>query len=188
MASQYRKVSGVRTNSLLRDAEANRDARIAMLPQLMARQQEQQLIKRDTAFQNKQISLAKDQAKQRLREQEAAMGQSAMTLGTNIAMSDMNKTTFGDIKRGTTNMFKPAGERQQAPTGGDTGFNAWRPGTAISSGLTGFGVGKMVGGKSKVKKGLFGAASGGILGLLSGQGLGGGITGLVSGGIGGLLS
>ena len=57
-----------------------------------------------------------------------------------------------------------------------------QPGTMVSSGLTGYGVASMFGGKSKEKKMLYGAAGGLLAGLL-----GGGYSGAISGGIGGLF-
>ena len=58
-----------------------------------------------------------------------------------------------------------------------------QPGTMISGGLTGYGMGTLFGeGKSREKKALYGAAGG----LLTGM-LGGGFGGAISGGIGGLF-
>jgi hypothetical protein len=62
--------------------------------------------------------------------------------------------------------------------------------SAIGSGLAGFGAGKLLGKKGKVKKGLLGAGIGALTGMF-GQGgfsLGGGLGGAMFGGLGGLLS
>lgn len=180
MASQYRRVTGA---PRLRTGEAALQAKIAMLPQMMQRKQQQQLIARDTKFQNQQIAMAKQAAKQKKRAEAAAMGLEAGKLGLTMATGSASNTTAGDIVRGTKNIF--GGNKEVAPEGGDTGWKSYKPGSTIASGLTGYGLGKMMGGKSKKKKALYGAIGGGITGLLSGKDL---ISGGIGAGVGALAS
>lgn len=193
MASQLRKVTG--NKRLTSDPRAMLQAKISRLPQRLAQKQQSEIIKRDTAFQNKQIALQKKGATQRKREQEAAMGLEAGKLGVNIGMSDLGKKTVGDLTGGVKALGnkvmgreKTPGIQPTKPTGPVNNFNV---GGAIASGLTGYGVGKMVGGKNKVKKSAYGAGAGALMGLLSankGGGLGGLISGGLTGGLGGYFS
>jgi hypothetical protein len=202
MASQYRRVTG---NPSVRSGLANAklQSRINNLPQMLANRQQKQLINRDTAFQNKQIAMQRRGEKQRKREQESAMGLEAAKLGLNIGMSDMGGTTLGDITTGAKNAYtgagnlfrknkKPMATNLNATGGPKSGWkNSVNVGGALSSGLTGFGVGKLVGGKSKAKKSLYGAGAGAAMGLLSankGGGMMGGLIGGLTGGIGGYFS
>lgn len=185
MASQLRKVTGNRR--LTSDPRAILAAKISRLPQKMAQKQQSEIIKRDTAFQNKQIALQKKGATQRKREQEAAMGLEAGKLGVNLGMSDLGKKTVGDLTGGVKSLGrkvgigsdKTPGIKPTTATGPISNFNV---GGAISSGLTGYGVGKMVGGKNKVKKSAYGAGAGALMGLLSAN-KGGGMSGMLGGGL-----
>jgi hypothetical protein len=198
MASQYSKVTG---NPSVRSglAKAKLQGRVNRLPQMLANRQNQAILKRDTAFQNKQIALQGAQRKQRERESEVGMGMEAAKLGLNIGMSDMGKKTLGDITagagnayRGVTNKFRsPTNQKSTTLPAKEGMFSNVNVGGALSSGLTGFGVGKLVGGKSKAKKSLFGAGAGGLMGMLSaprGGGMMGGLIGGLTGGIGGYFS
>lgn len=192
MASQLRRVTGNRR--LTSDPRAALQAKIANLPNRLAQQQQREVIKRDTRFQNKQIALQKKSAAQRRREQEATMGLEASKLGMNLAMSDLGGKTIGDVTGGVkalknkvmgtekTSGIQSTGPKQ--PTG--NAVKDFNIGGAISSGLTGYGVGKLVGGKSKAKKSMFGGGAGALMGLLSAN-KGGGLSGLLSGGLSGAL-
>jgi len=182
MASQLRKVTG--NKRLSSDPRAMLAAKISRLPQRMAQKQQSEIIKRDTAFQNKQIALQKKGATQRKREQEAAMGLEAGKLGVNLGMSDLGKKTIGDLTGDVKSLGNKVGIGSDKtpgikPTGAVNNFNV---GGAISSGLTGYGVGKMVGGKNKVKKSAYGAGAGALMGLLSAN-KGGGMSGMLGGGL-----
>jgi hypothetical protein len=66
-------------------------------------------------------------------------------------------------------------------------FGDFTLGQGVSSGLAGFGA-SMFAGDSKIKKLGFGAAAGGLMGLMSGGGgAGGGLGGMVFGGLGSLF-
>ena len=118
------------------------------------------------------------------------MGLSAATLGTNFAFGPSGKTTVSEMfGRGKEMVGLGKGGTSSVPglIGGITA------GQILGSGLTGFGVGRMVGG-SKTKKAGYGALAGGLMGLLSGganKGLAGAATkfgmGAVLGGLGGLF-
>lgn len=182
MASQLRKISANRR--LRSDPRAKLQARISNLPGMLANKQQRDIIKRDTSFQNKQIGLQKKQMKQRKREQQVGMGLEAAKLGLNLATSDIGKSTVGQLYKGAKGTFSKAAGAAPAKTGG---LYDVKPGAAISGGLTGYGVGQMVGG-SKKKKALYGAAAGGLMGMLGGGGnwATGGISAL-AGGLGGLF-
>ena len=184
MASQLQRVTGSRR--LRYDPRAGLQAKIARLPQMQAQKQQREVIARDTAFQNKQIALARKSAAQRKREQQAGMGLEAAKLGFTVGMGDIGKTTIGDITAGTRNIFK--GKEAPKVEAKETGISGINVGAGLASGLAGFGVGKMVGGKKKLKKAGFGAGAGALMGLLSGKSLiAGGIGGLM-GGLGGYFS
>lgn len=193
MASQLRKVTGNRR--LASDPRAMLQAKISNLPNRLQQRQQAEVIKRDTAFQGKQIALQKKSMTQRRREQEAAMGLEAGKLGVNLAMSDIGKKTVGSLFGSAKNMASkvipgvdPVSKVEQNKPGMVRDINL---GGAISSGLTGYGVGKLVGGKNKAKKSLYGMGAGALMGLMSagqGKGLSGMITGGLSGGAGGYFS
>jgi hypothetical protein len=190
MASQLRKVTGNRR--LTSDPRAILQAKIANLPRRMQQQQQREIIKRDTAFQGSQIALQKDAATQRKREQEAAMGLEAGKLGVNIGMSDLGKKTMGDMVGGAKNISNDTMNTSLDPKspGMPAGIRDFNVGGAISSGLTGYGVGKLVGGRKGKKTG-YGAGAGALMGMLSsnsGQGLSGMIGGGIAGAIGGYFS
>jgi hypothetical protein len=195
MAGQYRRVTG---NPSRRKAgqQAVLQSRINMLPQLLQAQQQRAQIARDTQFQNQQMSLQKKQLKQRDRESEVGMGLEAGKLGLTLGMSDAGKKTFGDLfSAGSGMVHDVSGGRYGTAGGGPKGegnmLSNFNIGGGIASGLTGYGVGKMIGGKNKTKKGLYGAGSGALMGLLSskkGQGLSGMISGGLLGGLGGIFS
>ena len=186
MASQLRKVTGNRR--LTSDPRAALQARISNLPNKLAQQQQRQVIARDTKFQNKQIKLQKKSAEQRRREQEAAMGLEASKLGMNLAMSDLGSKTIGDVTGSVKGMYNSAmgNEKTSGLKPSGNAVSNFNIGGAVSSGLTGFGVGKLVGGKSKAKKSAYGAGAGALMGLLSAN-KGGGMSGLLSGGLTGAL-
>ena len=192
MASQLRKVTGNRR--LARDPRAGLQAKISNLPNRLQQRQQAEVIARDTKFQGKQIALQKKGMTQRKREQEAAMGLEAGKLGVNLAMSDIGKKTVGNMFGGAKDLASKATGGWVKPAATNTKPNMVRDinlGGAISSGLTGYGVGKLVGGKNKKKKSLYGMGAGALMGLMSsgqGKGLSGMITGGLSGGMGGYFS
>lgn len=194
MASQLLSVRGKKRTPY--GARGALQAKIARLPQTMEAQQQRELIARDTKFQNKQMKLQKDEAAQRRREQEVGMGLEAGKLGLNIGMSDMGKKSVGDLftggKKLINDVSKPIAGKDVmnvAPkSGGPWDVNV---GSGVASGLTGYGVGKLVGGKNKKKKAGFGAGAGALMGMLSskpGSGLMGGLIGGLTGGLGGYFS
>jgi len=200
MASQYRRVTG---NPATRKglAEARLQARVSRLPQVLAQKNMREVQARDARFQEKQIKMQKKTMAQRKREQEAALGLEAGKLGLNLAMSDLGGTTIGDIGRSAQNAvgsakgMLPGGTKPtpiEAPKAGYTGVKGINVGGALASGLTGYGAGKLVGGKNKKKKAMYGAGAGALMGLLSGSksgnAFGGMGAGLLAGGLGGYFS
>jgi hypothetical protein len=182
MASQLRRVSG---NKRLRSSpHAQLQAKISALPQSLANKQQREIIARDTSFQNKQIGLQKKQQKFQKRQQQAGMGLEAAKLGMNLATSDLGGSTIGQMAKGVKETF--GGPTSTPAKSG--GLYDMKPGVGIASGLTGWGVGQMIGGKNKKKKAAWGAAAGGLMGLLGGGGnLGTAGMGALAGGLGGLF-
>ena len=195
MASQLQSVT--RDRRLRVDQDAQLQARMQMLPQIMANQASRRIEKkqdaqfeRTLALRQDEFSLQKKRTKLQERQDQANMGLSAATFGTNFAFGDAGKTTVSE-------MFGGAKKMVGLGKGGTTGMpgliGGITAGQILGSGLTGYGVSKMVGG-SKVKKAGYGALAGGLMGLLSGganKGLSGAATkfgmGAVLGGLGGLF-
>jgi hypothetical protein len=154
--------------------------------------------KRDAQFERtigleeQRFALQKKRNKLADRQSEIGLGLEATKLGTNLAFSPMGKENVGQTLGIKSGIFG-GGDGSTKPTGKPGMFGGLKLGSAVSSGLTGFGLGKMVGG-SKKKKALFGAVGGGLMGLLSGgksssvgqAGLKFGLGSLL-GGIGGLF-
>jgi len=184
MADQLRKVSGVKYPYRLKN-NAVLEAKIARLPQLLANREKQKQIERDIIYQNKQIALKKKEMKQRKKEAKMGMGLDAAKLG--ITIGGMDGGIFGSTKGGSEGAAGVGAEE-----GGGSimkSLKGFDYGGAAGAGLLGYGAGKLAGGKSKVKKALFGAGAGALSSLLGG---GGGSFGsmltnaLTKGGIGGL--
>jgi hypothetical protein len=196
MALQYRRVTGNPSRRAVYE-NAILQSKINRLPYTLQAKQQKETLQRDAAFQQKQLALAKQQAAQRKREQQAMFGLEASKLGLGLAMSDMGQKTLGDVTSGVKGIFgskepTPAVTAPAAPAKPKTsGIVSSLPiGTAVSSGLMGFGIGKLMGDKKKTKRAMFGAGAGALMGMLSapkGSGLLGGFTGGLFGGIGGLL-
>jgi len=181
MASQLRRVTGNRR--IASSPHAQLQAKIGALPQTLANKQQAEVIKRDTKFQGKQIGLQKKQMKQRRREQQVGMGLEAAKFGMNLATSDMANKSVGSLYQGAKETL--GGAPAPAKTGG---LYDVKPGVALASGLTGYGVGQMVGGKNKKKKAMYGAAAGGLMGLFGGGGnMATAGMGALAGGLGGLF-
>lgn len=192
MASQLRRVTGNTAVSPSSLAHARLQAKIAGLPEVLAARQQRKNIARDTRFQNRQLALQKAAAKQRQREQQAAMGLDAAKLGLSVGMSDFGKKTIGDAftaGKGVVNKI-PGVNVNPKVSGLPSSVSNFNIGGALASGLTGYGVGNLIGGKNKLKKGLYGAGSGALMGLLTapkGGGLGGLLSGALFGGAGGFF-
>jgi len=192
------QLSRVRRDSRLRvDQDAQLQSRMRFLPQIMQQKADKAIeAKRDAQFERRigleqdRFALQKKRQKYQTRQDEVGLGLEAAKFGTNLAFSPMGKENLGQTLGINKGIFG----------GGDT-TTGQKPGTVgglkfgsmLSSGLTGFGVGRMVGG-SKKKRAMFGAVGGGLMGLLSGgkssgygqAGLKAGIGGLL-GGLGGLF-
>ena len=184
MASQ---LGAVRRDRRLRsDQDAELQARMQFLPQILANQASRKLeTKRDAQFERTigleqdKFALQKKRLKQQQREAQAGMGLEAAKLGTTLSFGDMGKRSIGSI----------VGQNQPGAWGG---IGDVRTGSVLGSGLTGFGVANILGG-SKTKKVLGGALGGGLMNLLSGgsNSWAGAATnfgtGALFGGIGGLF-
>ena len=195
MASQLRRVTGNRYGG--NPAQAQLQAKIANLPATLANRQNKQILARDTKFQNQQISMMKKRRQMEQQAQERGMGLEAAKLGVTLGMSDFGSKSIGDAVKGVKGTWNGLVKGGTSNTGSNTQqgksnmFSDFNLGGAISSGLTGYGVGKLVGGKNKTKKSLYGAGAGALMGLLSskpGQGMYSGLSGLIPGGLGGLFS
>jgi len=192
MAQQMRKVTENRGRSS-NPAHAILQSKIARLPASLAQKQQKAIIQRDTNFQNQQLRLMNKRRKMEEDAAERGMGMEAAKLGLTMGMSDFGGKTIGDALSGGSKALNKVsmGKLGSAnPPARSNMFSDFNIGGAISSGLTGYGVGKLVGG-GKTKKSLFGAGSGALMGLLAskpGQGLYSGLTGLISGGLGGYFS
>jgi len=199
MASQYLRVTG-NPAGRAKTSNAILQSKIARLPQAMAAKQAREQIARDKKFQKQNIQMAKKDMKFRERQEESAMGLEASKLGLNLAMSDMGSKTLGDVGtgakaayRGVRDKFaKPGTNEKLNVEDKDPSMVSKLPiGAALSSGLTGYGVGKLVGGKSKGKKALYGGGAGALMGMMSapkGSGLGGMMAGGLTGALGGYFS
>lgn len=207
MASQMVGLTGLqrlRPNQL-----AAMRARLRLLPQQLAAEQERRFHEENIAQQQAQLDfekqaqkanqkLAKKQMKQEKRQEETAAGMQAGTLGLNLAQRGGGSIT--DMSRGIKSLFsgksvEAANLAPQTATGGAGLLSNMSLGNTVGSGLVGFGTGKLLGGKNKFLKSLTGAAAGGLLGLLGGGGSAAGgsalaksVTGGLFGGLGGLFS
>lgn len=203
MASQSFIVSG--SPYMRRNQVAELNARQAYLPQLIANQQRATELERQKELdaeqqrqfranfrlqrrgQNASQRMQREQLDQQESEQRVGMGLEGIKLGSTVAQ------TFGRSTGPIGSLFS----KSPSGAGGVGGSTTHSPnlisnmsvGSAVGSGLAGFGAGSMFGGKKKspIKRAAFGAAAGGLLGLLGG-GKAGGIGGSLFGGLGGGLS
>jgi len=185
-------------NKKPRNQIAELNARQALLPTMLYNQQRaKEIATQEDQFSRQhdlaQRTFAADQSNMEKSRQAAdrasqvGMGLSAAKLGTNIGMQHGDKTVGGLIQ-GTKNMWAGTPGATAAPSSGSMGFvNNLSIGSALGGGLAGFGVSQLIGGKSKVKKALLGAAAGAGLGLLGGTGASGVASGTFGGLIGGLF-
>lgn len=195
MASQIYGVTGNR--KLKRNQQAELNARMGMLPSILAREQQDAQLAADRKFQNKQFKEQKNQAKKTAQFQKKQarqqFGLEAGKMGLNLAGSDMvanGGKTIGNImdkfKGGTAPSDGPM-RMSTSPTAGSGAkgyFGGMSVGGGIAGGLGGYGAATMFGG-SKKKKMLIGTGAGMLTDMISGgSGLGGALGGL----FGGLIS
>jgi len=174
-----------------------------MLPQIIANQRYAEGIEREDALNkiqqdqfSRQHGLAERQfahnksaasqsRQQAQRASEVGMGLEAAKLGTTMA-SRYGQKSFGQVGEDAKGLFGyGSGPGGAAGTVSGSGFfNNLSVGSMLGGGLAGFGASKMMGGKSKIKKGLLGAGVGSAMGLLGG---GNALGGALSGGFGGLV-
>jgi hypothetical protein len=194
MPSQMMAVSN--NPRLRRNQIAELNARQNRLPEILANQQRQQDLMRADEMKNIQIDqfnrqhrLAKKTRKANDRASQIGMGLSAGKLGLSIG-NEYGGKSFGQIGEDIKGTFG-YGNTPSGKTGTYSGsgiFGNLSAGSFAGGGLAGFGASQMLGGKSKLKKGLLGAGVGAALGMFSGNNaFGGGLSGGVGGLIGGLL-
>ena len=197
------QLARVRRDSRLRvDQNAQLQARMRFLPQIMANKAAKKIeTKRDAQFERtigleeQKFALQKKRNKIADRQSEVGMGLEAAKFGTNLAFSPMGTQNLGQTLGVKSGIFGGGNtELAKGAPGAKPGMlGSLRLGSAVSSGLTGFGLGKIIGG-SKKKRLLAGAVGGSLMGLLAGgkssslgqSGLKAGIGGLL-GGLGGLF-
>jgi hypothetical protein len=169
MASQ---IQGVTHNARLGvDQEAAMRGRMSQLPAILRQRERTEDIEMQKEQFNRTMGFKNEQRRIEERAREAQMGLSAAKLGLTASMG--SNYTLGQL---------PFIKRFATP---GSAMGNIKTGDIVGSGLAGFGTGKMVGGKSKAKKGLYGAGAGGLLSMLSGGNI---FTGMATGGIGGLFS
>jgi len=199
MASQLRRVT--RDPRLRRNQEAELQARMRFLPQIMANKASKRIeAKQDAQFEKSigveydKLRLQKKRDKLQKRAEEAGMGLEAAKFGTGFAFSELGKNTVGGLVGAGKSLISP-GSAKTSPTkssGALKTIGSMTTGSIVGSGLTGFGVGRLIGG-SKKKRAIGGALAGGLMSLLSGNSSnwkGAGTNfglGSLLGGIGGLL-
>ena len=173
MATQIQSLTGLKR--LRPNQTAAMRAKLALLPQKLAKMN-QKMATKNLAQQDKAA--------------RTAFGLEVGKMGLNLGMGSKaaGSTRFGDLLK---NPFaKGATSRAAGETAKGGALGNLSVGSSIGSGLTGFGAAKLVGGKSKIKKGLVGAAAGGLLGLIGGGGgnaLAKTISGGLFGGFGGMF-
>lgn len=183
-----------------RNQVAALNARQAYLSQLIANQQRaEELARQDelNAEHRRQwkadyrMTRQNQRASQRMQRRQLAQSEAESRVGTGIKGAELGFSVIqnygGDNQKTLGGLFGGSSATPRSFTGSNLGV-----GSLIGSGLAGFGAGSIFGGSGKKKKNvakstLFGAAGGGLMGLL-GNSSGGGIGGLISGGIGGALS
>ena len=193
MASQLQRVT--RDPRLRVDQDAQLQARMRFLPQIMANKASKKIeAKRDAQFQQQfaleedKYRLQKKRNKADLRTSEAMMGMEAAKFGTGMTFGPTQGQNVGQMIGNTgTGMF--SGGSNTSKPGMIGGLNLTG---LLSSGLTGFGVGRMIGGPKK-KRSAGGAVAGGLMSLLSNKSnsLGGAAfnfgKGALLGGLGGIF-
>jgi len=196
MASQMYGITGKR--NMKRDQISELEARLGMLPSILATKQKAEQVKKEDAFRNKQFKEQKDQSRKAEAfsqlQAKRGMGLEVAKMGVNLGTSPYLR---GDAGGGAIANQDGLVVSKGGPTGGydpqmvkpkESGFfSGVDTNSAISGGLAGFGVGSMMSGKSKSKKLLFGAGAGMLTGLLSG-GYSGMLGGAGAGLFGGLMS
>lgn len=182
---------------LRRNQIAELQARQALLPQIIANKQRAEDLARDEErFQvgvqqsNRQHQLAQNRfafEQESFRKQREATEQARRSqMGLEAGKLGLTVTSrFGDKKLG--NIFGGGGS---GPSGGSGNFiSNLNVGTLAGGGLAGFGVGQMLGKKSKGLKAAAGLGTGALLGGLAGGAPGSGfnLSSALSGGFGGLI-
>ena len=185
MASQLKATTGMRPPR----ESTGLNARLRYLPGIMAQKKSNEQRAADLKFRNRQFQQSAQQSKDSLALQNKAQRMSAGVAAANLGMGvqnlqqaqgasgALNKSAGmipGGVGKGITSMF-------------GSGAGGFTLGQGISSGLAGFGASQFAG-DNKFKKGIYGAAAGGLMGLMSGSGgLAGGLGGAVFGGLGSLF-
>lgn len=169
MATQLQSVT--RNPRMKQDQVASMNARMSMLPEMLRqRERSADLDMQKNQF-NRTMGFKRRQQDAAERAQQAGMGLEAAKLGMTASMS--GNTTLGQVPY----LNKLTGT-------GSTGLAGIRTGDIVGSGLAGFGASQLLGGKSKLKKGLVGAGAGGLLSMLSGGNM---MAGATSGGLGSIM-
>jgi hypothetical protein len=207
MANQSYRVTG--NKRLQPDQTAGLQARMQALPNMMAMRERKKQAAADKEFREAQLAQNKEQfddSQEFQKDQDrTAFGLEMVKTGVNLETGLASKKNFGEIGQEFKTSFGapevPANTAPVAPNGppganatftggGAQGggnaagsfFKNLQPGSMITGGLAGYGLGTMFKDESPEKKMLYGAGAGLLTGLLSG-----GVSGGLSGGIGGLF-
>jgi len=191
MASQMYGVTGQRKMKRNQGAELN--ARLQLLPSIIAAKQDKEQLAADTKFKNKSLrqekNIAKKTSKFQKKQSKQAFGMEAGKLGLNLATSDLLQdggTQIGNIMNKFKSTPAPAPNGPPAKIQGQKQgyFSGLSIGGGLAGGLGGYGAASMYGG-GKTKKMLIGAGAGGLMGLLGG---GNGLSGALGGLFGGMIA
>jgi len=184
MASQMYSTTGKR--KMKRNQSSELDARLRMLPTILAAEQDREQLAIQNKFQNKQLdqekSLAKKGSRFQKQQSKQALGLEVGKMGINLASSDLFK---GKSDPGITPGVDP--QQKITPAAGSSNpgyFSGLTMGGGITGGMGGYGAASMFGG-SKKKKLLIGAGAGALTGMLGG---GNGISGALGGLFGGMIA
>lgn len=201
MASQIKRVTGDRRIGARKQTAAIR-GQLSQISGIMAAKQAKQIAEKQIAMDKARLAEEKRQYKKNLalerRSGEVELGMTAAKAGHGALASGLGG--FGDVtfnsffgSSGTAGGAKSgAVMAARTGTGGSwySGLGDFKLSSGIGSGLVGFGAGKLLGGKNKLKKIGLGMGVGALAGMF-GQGgfsLGGAMGGAAFGGLGGLLS
>jgi len=191
MAQQMYGTTGNRKMKRNQSTELN--ARLQLLPTIVAAEQDKRQLAVENKFRNKQLSQEKDIARksskfQKLQSKQA-LGMEVGKMGLNLAGSDLlqGSGTIGNVMskfKGNNTVTPGVDPQQRITTDSSSGsgyFSGLSVGGGISGGLGGYGAASMFGG-SKKKKMMIGAGAGLLTGLLGGgSGMGGALGGLFGG-------
>lgn len=176
MASQLRRVT--RNPRMREDQVASLNSRMSMLPDMLRQRERAADIEMQKNQFNQTMKMNKRARAMQDRAAEATMGMEAAKLG-------MTATTSGVGQRPIDRFWSSRSPGSGVKSGM---FGDITTGSIVGGGLAGFGAAKLMGGKSKAKKGMAGAAGGALMGLLGGgMNLANMGSGLLSGAIGGFL-